>query len=54
LDTPLLLGELVNTTTEPENKGSWLPTCPKQKLGRVKRGGAVKTFNGIHGVIFQK
>jgi hypothetical protein len=41
LDTPYLLEELVNAATEPENKGSWLPTCPKGKLGGVKRGGAV-------------
>jgi hypothetical protein len=44
LDTPLLLGELANATTQPENKGSWLPTCPKGKLRGVKWGGAVK-FN---------
>jgi hypothetical protein len=33
LDTPYLLGNLVNESTEPENKGSWLPT-PETKVRR--------------------
>jgi hypothetical protein len=41
LDTPLLLGELVNMT-EPENRAAGSP-FPKTKVeGGVKRGGAVK------------
>jgi hypothetical protein len=53
LDTPYLLGDLVNAATEPENKGSWLPTCPKGKLGGVERGGTVKSpqsFAYVHGI----
>jgi hypothetical protein len=42
LDTPPLLGEFVNTTTEPENRAAGSP-FPKTKVEvGVKRGGAVK------------
>jgi hypothetical protein len=42
LDTPFLLGELVNTTTEPENRAAGSP-FPKTKVEvGAKRGGAVK------------
>jgi hypothetical protein len=44
LDTPLLLGELLNTLTEPE-KGPLAPLFPKNKVEvGVKRGGAVKHY----------
>jgi hypothetical protein len=44
LDTLLLLGELVNTTTEPENRAAGFP-FPKTKVEvGVKRGGLLSVF----------